>query len=137
MLSDYADSDDLFTFAAVCVLLTSVALVATIVLVLRATGLEPLKTLRKNSQAQLRWSFRGLRETPGPWGFALELRKKLERPTGLEPVSPAWEAGAQPIYQGRYYLTDPVQERLTCADAELTIGKCHLAIFLVGRHCRK
>lgn len=27
---------------------------------------------------------------------------ELERPTGLEPVSPAWEAGAQPIYQGRF-----------------------------------
>ena len=26
----------------------------------------------------------------------------MERPTGLEPVSPAWEAGAQPIYQGRF-----------------------------------
>ena len=29
------------------------------------------------------------------------MQQRLERPTGLEPVSPAWEAGAQPIYQGR------------------------------------
>jgi putative ABC transport system permease protein len=35
---------DLFTFAAVCLLLTSVALVASLVTALRATRVEPLKT---------------------------------------------------------------------------------------------
>ena len=45
--------------------------------------------------------------------FVLQLKtqdlnnKKLERPTGLEPVSPAWEAGAQPIYQGRWVYASP------------------------------
>ena len=38
---------DLFTFAAVCLLLTSVALVASLVPALRATRVEPLKTLRE------------------------------------------------------------------------------------------
>ena len=38
--------------------------------------------------------------------------QKLERPTGLEPVSPAWEAGAQPIYQGRYNRTHPTNGTL-------------------------
>ena len=74
---------------------------------------------------------------PEPVGSSRLKSGKLERPTGLEPVSPAWEAGAQPIYQGRYNLADPVQERLACADAELTIGKYHLAIFLVRRRCPK
>jgi putative ABC transport system permease protein len=38
---------DLFTFVAVCLLLTSVALVASPVPALRATRVEPLKTLRE------------------------------------------------------------------------------------------
>ena len=74
---------------------------------------------------------------PSQWVLRPRTQENLERPTGLEPVSPAWEAGAQPIYQGRYNLADPVQERLACADAELTIGKYHLAIFLVRRRCPK
>jgi len=38
---------DLFTFAAVCLLLTSVAIVASLVPALRATRVEPPKTLRE------------------------------------------------------------------------------------------
>jgi len=38
---------DLFTFVAVCVLLTSAALMASLVPALRATRVEPLKTLRE------------------------------------------------------------------------------------------
>lgn len=26
---------------------------------------------------------------------------ELERPIGFEPISPAWQTGAQPLYQGR------------------------------------
>jgi hypothetical protein len=51
----------------------------------------------------------------GPFVLLLKIQdldnEEMERPTGLEPVSPAWEAGAQPIYQGRYNLADPVRER--------------------------
>src|SRR5258705_12706799 len=27
--------------------------------------------------------------------------EELERPTGIEPVAPAWEAGVLPLYEGR------------------------------------
>jgi hypothetical protein len=52
------------------------------------------------------------------------VRRGVERPTGIEPVAPAWEAGVLPLYEGRFESNDarptPIRGELSLESVRTT-----------------